>query len=404
MIKRISVVVMIVALSIFVFSGMGLAKAKQEIPIGIIGVFTGMDTDVNGMSYGTRDYFEWYNDKFGGIKGYPIKCIMLDGKNSIPDEVKNFKRLVSVEKAVLINGWGTGGTKALKDQVNKVVKIPYLSESLAIEVIDPVNCPYNFVLGPSYEGQIEIGMVWAKMQGAKTYAILHNDIEYGRGTTKNVIKAGLADKLGLEVLGTVEYPWHLTDCTAQLLRIKKMNPDYVYIQDSATNCTTILRDAAKVGFPASKLIADCWNFNPIIPETLGKDAEGFKPIMLFPDYGSDIPLMKEILEYAATHKIEKKDQNYVRGWTEGKLIVESIKRVIEKSNGKLPKTAQFRKMIRDEMEALENFDVGGSVPPVTYADHQGTSSAMIGEVRDGKFVSISDWIDIRKVREELNKK
>ena len=400
MIKKIAVLVMVFVFAI-AFSGTGFAKGNKEIPVGIIGVFSGMDTDVNGMSYGTKDYFDWYNDKYGGVMGHPIKCIMLDGKNSIPDEVKNFKRLVSVEKVVLINGWGTGGTKALRDQVNKVVKIPYLSESLTLDVIDPVGLPYNFVLGPSYEGQVEIGMVWAKRQGAKTFAVLHNDIEYGRGVTKNAMNAGLYKKLGLEVLGTVEYPWHLTDSTAQLLRIKKMNPDYVYIQDSATNVTTILRDAAKVGFPASKIIANCWNYNPIIPKTLGKDAEGFHPIMLFPDWGSDIPAMKDILEYADTHAVEKKDQNYVRGWTEGAIFVESIKRVLEKTDGKLPATSDFRKMIRDELEALENFDVGGAIPPITYADHQGTSAARMGEVRDGKFVPISDWIDIRKIRQEL---
>ncbi len=394
--KKIMLLTAFALITFMAAHGNNLAMAAEPISIGVIGSLTGPDTDVNGMSYGCRDYFKYMNDKYGGFMGHPIKCTLLDGKNQVPEEVKAFKRLVDLEKVVLIDGWGTGGTKALRDQVNKLVKITYLSDSLSIEVVDPVNLPYNFVLGPTYEDQIKIGLSWAKQKGAKTAVLLHNDVEYGKGPVRNIMNEKFPDKIGIKILGTVEYPWVMTEVTPQLLRIKEMNPDFIYIQDSANNTTTILRDAAKVGVPASKFIANNWNSNPVIPKTLGDKAEGFHPLMIFADFGFDIPVMREILEFGKTNEIPKKDRYYVRGWTKGKINLEAIRRVLAKTGGKLPPIDEFRKRIRDEWEAIDGFDVGGAVPPVSFKNHQGTTFAVINEVKKGRFEPITPPIDSKK--------
>jgi branched-chain amino acid transport system substrate-binding protein len=158
------------------------------------------------------------------------------------------------------------------------------------------------------------------------------------------------------------------------------------------NCVKVLRDAAKVGVSASKFIGNNYDFSHIIPETLGKDAEGFKAIQINADWGENIPMMKEIEEYTKTHTIAKKDTYYTKGWVQGKIIHEVVTRVLKKSGGKLPEISQFRLMFRDEWEQLSNFDTGGGTPPLSYKDHQGHSQARILEIRGGKYGSISDWI------------
>ncbi|MGC1403365.1 MAG: ABC transporter substrate-binding protein, partial [Thermodesulfobacteriota bacterium] len=228
-----------------------------EIPVGIWGTLSGTDTDVNGMSYGPRDYLTYVNEKLGGVMGHKYNPILLDGKNSIPEEVKVFKRLVDVDKVVVVNGWSTGGTKALRDQINQLVKVPYLGQTLTKDVLDPVKYPYIFLLGPTYEDQVLIGLNYAKQKGAKTVAFIHADIEYGRGPVRNAIEMKEPERVGVKVVGDIEYPGASPDLTPQLLRIKELNPDFVYIQDSVNNAVKILRDAAKVGVPASKFISNC---------------------------------------------------------------------------------------------------------------------------------------------------
>jgi len=166
----------------------------------------------------------------------------------------------------------------------------------------------------------------------------------------------------------------------------------VYIQDSVNNTVKILRDAAKVGVPASKFMGNCYNFSAIIPGTLGKEAEGFKALQINADWGENIPLMKEIEEFAKTHEVAKKDTYYVKGWIQGKIIHECVSRVLRKTGGKIPELSEFRKMVRGEWENLADFDTGGGTPPLTYKDHQGHTQARILEIKGGKYVSISDWI------------
>ena len=363
-----------------------------EIPVGIYGTLTGTDTDVNGMSYGPRDFLTYANTKFGGVMGHKYVPILLDGKNQIPEEVKVFKRLVDVDNAVVINGWSTGGTKALRDQINTLNKVPFQGQTLSKDVLDPKQYPFIFLLGPTYEDQVIIGMNWAKQKGAKTFAFLHADVEYGRGPVRNAIEAKIPEKLNLKVLADIEYPGASPDLTSYLLRINELNPDYIYIQDSVNNTLKILRDAAKVGVPASKFISNCYNFSHLIIETAGKDAEGFKALQINADWGEDIPIMKEILEFGKTQKIAKEDTYYVKGWVEGKIIHEAVSRALKKTGGKIPPPAEFRQLVRDEWENIENLDTGGGTPPLTYKNHQGHTMARILEVKGGKYLPISDWI------------
>jgi branched-chain amino acid transport system substrate-binding protein len=379
------IVICLLALTVF-------SANAGEIKVGIYGTLTGTDTDVNGMSYGPKDSLTYVNEKFGGVMGHKYVSVLLDGKNQIPEEVKVFKRLVDVENVVVVNGWSTGGTKALRDQINTLVKVPFQAQSLSSDVLDPVKYPYIFLVGPTYEDQVIIAMNWAKQKGAKTFAFLHADIEYGRAPCRNAVEQKIPDKLGIKVLADIEYPGVSLDLTPQLLRLKDLNPDYVYIQDSVNNTIKVLRDAAKVGVPAAKFIGNCYDFSHIIHETLGKDGEGFKAIQINADWGENIPMMKEIEEFAKKHEIAKKDTYYMKGWVQGKIIHGAVSRVLKKTGGKIPEIGQFRTMVRDEWEKLENFDTGGGTPPLTYKDHQGHTQARILEIKGGKYGPISDWI------------
>ena len=85
-----------------------------------------------------------------------------------------------------------------------------------------------------------------------------------------------------------------------------------------------LRDAAKVGLPASKFVGNSYNISPAIPEQLGAAAEGFRAIQVYSDFGSDIPAMKDINAFKANNKVEKEDVYYMKGWMEGVAISKAI--------------------------------------------------------------------------------
>jgi len=371
------------------------APAKAEITVCAWGTITGPDALVNGMTYGTRDYLEYLNQSKGGVAGNKIRVLMLDGRYKLDEELKIYRRCADQEQAVVINGWSTGASKALRDQIQED-GIPFISESFASEVLDPQKYPYTFIAGPTYEQQMIIALRDLVAKGGKKVVLMYSDNEYGRGPVNVVRHSGIIEKLGLEVADLVEYRYDAQDVTAQMLRIKSKNPDLVYVQGSTPQLLVLLRDAAKAGLPARLFVSNLYNISPAIPEQLGAAAEGFRAIQTYSFYGSDIPAMKEIAAYGAKNEIEKKDIYFIKGWLKGKVIAAAIEKVINDNKGQVPTDIKaFRKSVREAMEGLKDFDNGGITPPFTYADHQGSVQARVAEIKNGQYVPVGSWINAR---------
>lgn len=371
------------------------AAQAAEISVCVWGTITGPDALVNGMTYGTRDYLEYINQTKGGIAGNKIRVVMLDGRYKLDEELKIYRRCADQEQAVVINGWSTGATKALSDQVQQD-GIPFISESFASEVVDPKKYPFTFIAGPTYEQQMIIALRDTAEKGGKKIVLMYSDNEYGRGPVNVVRQSGVIEKLGLEVVDLVEYRYDAQDVTAQMLRIKAKNPDLVYVQGSTPQLLVALRDAAKVGLPAKLFISNLYNISPAIPAQVGEAANGFRAIQTYSFYGTDFPAMKEIEAYGAKNEIEKKDIYFVKGWLKGKVIEAGIGAAIRKNGGQVPADiAAFRKSVRDEIEGLKDFDTGGITPPLDFANHQGSLQARMAEIQNGQYVPVGPWINAR---------
>ena len=359
------------------------------------GTITGPDALVNGMAYGTRDYFEFLNQTKGGIAGHRVNTLLLDGRYKLDEELKIYRRCVDQENAAFVNGWSTGSTNALKDQINDD-GVPFMADSFASQVLNPEKYPFIFIAGPTYEQQMIIAFRDLASRGGKKVVLFHADNEYGRGPVGVIKQSGIIEKLGLQLVDTVEFRYDAQDLTAQLLRVKSRNPDLVYIQGSAPQALVALRDAAKVGLPAKLFVGNLFNITPTIPEQLGQAAEGFRAIQIYAQFGSDIPAMRDINAFRTKNKVAKEDLYYMKGWLQGFCMATAIERAIQKSGGSVPSDLKaFRKLIRGEMEGIKDLDAGGITPPLDYSDHQGSTQARITEVKDGKYVPVGDWISAR---------
>jgi branched-chain amino acid transport system substrate-binding protein len=368
--------------------------ASAEVNVCIWGTITGPDALVNGMTYGTRDYLEFLNKSQGGVIKQKFNITFLDGRYRLDEEQKIYRRCVDQENAVLVNGWSTGAVKALRDQINQD-KVPFITESFSSEVLNPIQYPFIFMAGPTYEQQLIIGLRDLAAKGGKTVVLMHGDNEYGRGPVNVVRKSGIIETLKLQLIDTVEFRFDTQDVTAQLLRIKTRNPDLIYVQASTPQVLVILRDAAKVGIPASRFMGNLYNISPTIPEQLGGSANGFRAIQAYSDFGADIPAMKQIDTYKATGgEIEKRDLYYMKGWLKGMAIATAVEQAIKKNGGEVPKDlAAFRQATRDALEGIKGLDDGGITPPLDFTNHQGSVQARISEIRDGKYAPTTDWID-----------
>ena len=360
-----------------------------EIKVGGIFDLTGITSDV-GKSYaqGVRDAVEWVN-AHGGVNGKRIKLVDVDYGYKIPEAIAAYKRMVNDDKVVMIAGWGTGDTEALRGQA-AADKIPYVSASFAAPVSDPTKNPYNFFVAPTYSDQLRAWLKWVKddwkdKSRNPKVAALFGDNAYGRAP----MNAGkeFAKENGIDWVYEGVFPGAFQDATSQLLTMQKAGADYAYVNITTTGLSIILKDAQKLGLK-TKFGSNPYGYSEALVAVAKNNAEGVTGVMPHPPYGTNVPGMKKILDFNKGKDISSppRDAVYVRGWASTLVITEGLKRA--------DKAGQLNgEGIKKALETLNNFDMGGLACNVTYtaSDHRACTTTPIYEIKNGTLVKIKDY-------------
>ncbi len=367
------------------------AAAQDKIVFGIMGDFTGPTAAGEALAYGRRDYVNYINAR-GGVAGFQVNPIFIDGKGTVQTEIPAFKQMVE-RGAVTVLLWSTSGGLAMRDLINKINKIPVMLPGQSIDVVDPVNYPFIFILGPTYEDQIKILMDKAKADGAKSVVLMNDDTAFGKSGIDNVIKMKYAECIGLKFLGRIEFPSQSPDLTTEMARLKSLDPDFVYFHGPITPAVRVAQNSHSVGVRALR----AGYFGTAVPAmaALGAVADKWMAPNFYVDFTSDAAVLREVAEYAKTQPVPDKHKIpiYLQGWTEARVMLEGVRRAIEKNGKKIPASLEtFRQMTRDEIHGLKNFDLAGATAPIVdYANHQGNVKARILQYQGGAFKPVTGF-------------
>ncbi len=358
----------------------------QEIKVGGLFDLTGVTSDV-GKPYaqGVQDHVALINSK-GGINGKKIKLVAVDYGYKIPEAVSAYKRMLD-EKVIMINGWGTGDTLALRDFINKD-KIPYFSASFAGDLTDPAKTPYNFFVAPSYSEGIRAWLTWVKEdwkgKGNPKVAFIYTESPYGKAP----IEAGrrFCKENGIDLVDEEVVPGSFQDATSQLLNMKAKGADYAYFNHTTSWLAVVLKDAKKLGL-TTKFGSNPYGFSEMLPAVAKEAAEGVTGVVPHMPFGEDVPGMKDLVAYhKANHPNDTHDAMYVRGWTYVKLWSEALRRA--------DKAGQLNgEGVKKATETLSNFDLGGLTGNVTYTatDHRPSTKVNIYIIKNGKLVKVKEY-------------
>jgi branched-chain amino acid transport system substrate-binding protein len=370
-----------------------VAAQAQEIKIGGIFDLTGITSDVGKpFAQGVQDAVAWTNAN-GGINGKKIRLVGVDYGYKIPEAVSAYKRLVQDEKVVMINGWGTGDTLALKDFVNRE-KIPYFSASFAGDLTDASKTPYNFFVAPSYSDQLRAWLMWVKQDWKDKsrnpkVAFFYGDNAYGKAP----IEAGrrFCKENGIDLVDEEIVPGNFQDATSQLLNMKQKGADYAYINVTTTGVSLILKGAKALGLQ-TKFGSNPYGFSEQLPLVAREAAEGVTGVVPHVPFGEDVPGMKNLVEFhKKNHPNDQHDAMYVRGWSYVVVWSEALRRA--------DKAGQLTgEGVKKAAETLKDFDLGGLTSPVTYTsnDHRPSTKTPIYMIKGGKLVKVAEFDMPRK--------
>jgi branched-chain amino acid transport system substrate-binding protein len=368
--------------------------AADTVKVGGLFDLTGATAEV-GKPFleGVRDAVSWMNSN-GGVNGKKIELIAVDYGYKTPEAVAAYKKFVEQDKVVMIEGWGSGDTEALKDQVTKD-KIPYFSAGFTAHMNNPAKTPYNFFLGASYSDQVRAFLQFVKKdfkeKGKKPKVCF---IYPNNGFGKSPIEAGkaYARELGIDVVDDqITPPAGFQDATTQLLNMQKQGADYAFIQNTVKWAAIILKDGKKLGLK-TKFFLNNYGMTEQLPELAREAAEGVYGMATTVPYGSSVPGMKKIAEmHARNHPKDSHNVFYVRGWTYALTWGEGLK--IADRNKQLNGEG-----VKKALESMNNFDLGGLVQPVTYSatDHRSSTKSVVYVIKGGKLVKVEEMEAPRK--------
>ncbi|MBE9547127.1 MAG: ABC transporter substrate-binding protein [Proteobacteria bacterium] len=383
--------ILIGILIVFLFFACAKKEEPSEIRIGGMFALTG-PTHESSIPYadGIRNCIDFINEQ-GGINGRKVRLIEMDYGYLIPRAKEVYKKLVEEDKVHVIMGWGTGDTEVLRPRIAKD-KITFMSGSYSTKLGIIEEAPYNFLVGVTYSDQIRISLKfileqWKGKPGKPRVAFIYNDTPFGRSPIAD--GRAYAASHGIEVVAEEIVALDAFEARDQLLRIKEKKADYAIIQETTWAASVILKDARKLGLK-TRFIGLNWCVDEKLVALAGESAEGFFGVLPFLGTDENITGIWEISKYNARKGIEIEGyiHRYVQGWATVKVMMEGIKRAGDDISGP---------GIRKGLESLRNYSTGGITTPITFTpdNHKGTDQLKIGQVINGRWKTITDYLSAR---------
>ncbi|RAU22004.1 branched-chain amino acid ABC transporter substrate-binding protein [Paramagnetospirillum kuznetsovii] len=302
----------------------GGANAADGILVGHIADITGATSSV-GKPYGQgiADAMNYIN-AHGGINGQKIIFETVDYAYEVPRAMAAYKKLTGSEKAVAIQGWGTGDTEALVTNVAKD-EIPYFSASYSGHLTDPQGktsvkgAPYNFFYGPSYSDGCR-GLVqwahedWKKKGGTGKAKFVHMGDNHPYPNSPKQACGAYAKELGFDVLNEIQYSLKPGDFKAQCLSLKESGANYAYLANTSGSTISLLKSCETVGVNV-QFLANIWGTDEGSLKTAGEAADKLTWVVGAATWADDVPgmkLVKDISKVSDASGAEARPVHYIR--------------------------------------------------------------------------------------------
>ena len=364
----------------------------------------------SGFFGGIEDYMTLLNLRDGGLGGVKLTWEECETAYNSDRGVECYERLKNKGPtgASVVHPLSTGITYRLIERAT-ADKIPIISMGYGrTDASDGRVFPYVFPLVTNYWSQNTakikfIGMREGgmdKLKGKKI-ANLYHESSYGRETIPILNKQ--AEMYGFEVKHyPVPHPG-LDQKSVWLDIGRRYKPDWVILRGWGVMNPTALKEAARVRFPATKILGVWWSGaeEDVIPA--GKAAIGYVAAGFHPS-GRDFPMIQEILDIvhgAGKGNISSARVGTIyhnRGIIAGILTTEAI-RTAQAKFGQRPLTGEEVRWGIENLDItvarLKELGAEGLMSPIKIScfDHEGGGAVKFQEWDGNKWNVITDWIE-----------
>ncbi|MGL4285960.1 MAG: ABC transporter substrate-binding protein [Phreatobacter sp.] len=367
-------------------AGRGFAQAP-DIVIGAASPLTGVFAfaGVEGFE-GARDHFDWVNRQ-GGVAGRKIKYLAEDSGYRVDNAVAIFTKLTSQNTIPIFFGDSTGFQKAINPELNRRGTTVMAGASFATEIDDPAGFPNQWIPGPNYSDQLRVLLRYIQSQKRGASVVLVNsDTEFGRDPIAAAEQE--ATRLGLNIVEKIITQPGSVDVSADVLKIRRRNPDYVIFHGYVLQPIPEFMAQARQAGMTSKFMGTFYSTDTVLMGRAGAVADGYLGVSCYnfdPNApGSQMALVREF------NGTRVRTNAYFQGWTNAMIAIETLKRTIAANQ-------EFNAVnLMKAARSIQGFDTGGVVGvPVSVT----RNSLPVGRIYEFKaaekrLVAASDWMTI----------
>ena len=380
--------------------------AQRTVKVGLGISLTGaLASTTVPISYGIWDYLRYVNDVQGGLKyrspGGQEETVTLELKWE--DMAYDPARSVATYKR--LKDWGaqmmhlTAGSMLLPN-LGSITKdnmaIPYYGPSQPNAMAErPINTVGQF---GTYTDEDALFASWVKDNWKEArppkIGYLHLETAMSRaelpGKLPDYVRGIGVDYLGMEWL-----PYAVTDSSVELKRLADAGADWIFTAHVPGGASTIYKDAQRLGLLGKiKFFMVHWGFSEGFLEAAGPLSEGVYGWIPSATAAENLPGVKLAGEIAQRyHPGYKLNSNYIQGNVVGMVMVEALKKALEKTGY----ANLTREAIRDAMVSIRGLDTGGIVPTINMdpAYPLMNPKYKVGVVQGGQFRLVSDWLEMK---------
>ncbi len=218
----------------------------KSIKLGMFGPLTG-PVSIFGypINNGAIAVYKEVNAQ-GGIHGRTIDIVHEDGACDPAKTRAAVKKLIHSDKVFAVHGGSCSAAVVASRDEFVENKIPFMVMAATVDKISEPANKYVFTTTLPASGDGGVILNFAKsIPGAKKMAMIKHTDEWADAKVSTIVAK--YKEAGIELVAEAVLDRRATDATAQVLKIKQANPDFIVFALYPAESAVFLRDAQKYG-------------------------------------------------------------------------------------------------------------------------------------------------------------
>jgi branched-chain amino acid transport system substrate-binding protein len=353
---------------------------------------------------GSYDYCEWFNKTKGGIKGVPIKSVLLDNAGKVGQGISAYETFrLKVPKPPIVLITPTFVAQALRDRTFQDQIVEFFDGGSNSALF-----PVKFTIGMSnhYAGAAAGSLAWARKRWPgkeMKVGMLTWDNAFGKGIVDDQLKKWIKSQPNISLVGVELFKPRDVDVTTQVIRLKNKGANWIVDNTLGNGPVTISKTLKNLGLLSQDIkdatpgkihrICGPWGMSDDVirlgggKKGLMEGAIGTRYLASFAE--KDNPGIKLLLKSLKEHKrgANVKTMYYAHIWAKLDVVTHVVGKIVEKDGWK----GLTGKAVWNGLTHLKNYNALGLADVTFSPDYPVLNKGKVFMVKGGEILPVSGY-------------